>query len=184
MESIRSEIRSVGRSWGWMLAYGLLLVALGIFAMMHPVATGLAVGLILAISFLVAAAGALVAVFRDAGWQAKMVDILFAILAIIAGALCLANPFSGATTLIWLIGIMFLVVGGFEIFSGLKAGGDKIWLILMGILDMFIGFWAAFMMGPAAALVSLAVLVGISFIFRGVLLSTIAFRLRGLTTKT
>lgn len=179
MESMGAAIRAAERNWGWMLAYGVLLILLGIFAAMHPVATGLAVGIILAISFIVAGILALIAAFRDGGWQAKTVDIVFGILAVLAGVICIVNPFNGATSVIWAIGIMFLVMGAYEFVSGLRATSEKTWLILMGIVDMVIGFWAAFMLGPMAALFSLAVLVGISFIFRGVMLSSLAWQLRG-----
>ena len=180
METMRSAVRRAGRNWGWVLLYGLLLIVTGFFAMVDPVATGLAVGIILAISFFVGGVGALIAAFRDAGWQAKTVDVLFGIMSLLAGVICLVNPFGGATTLVWVIGILFLISGGYEIAAGFKADSEKAWLILLGILDLFIGLYATFLMPPDTALVVLATLVGIGFLFRGLLISTLAFRLRGL----
>lgn len=172
--------KRAGRNWGWILAYGILLVVIGIFAMMNPLATGLAIGLMLAISFLIGGAGSLVAAFRDAGWQSKMVDILFGILSLVVGILCLSNPFGGAISIVWVIGILFIVSGLFEFAAGLRADQEKVWLILLGLCDMLIGFWAAFLLGPGAALVALATLVGIGFLFRGVVLSILAFQVRAL----
>lgn len=169
-----------GRNWGWMLAYGILLVAVGIFAMVHPLATGLAIGVMLAISFLFAGVGALVAAVRDAGWQAKMVDLLYGVLALLAAFVCFANPFGGAVSLVWVIGILFLIMGGYELVAGFRTSHEKIWLILLGVVDILIGYWAAFSMPPDAALVALATLVGISFLLRGVFVALLALRLRGL----
>ena len=181
MTSIEAAMERIGRNWGWILAYGILLVVTGIFAMLNPMATGLAVGLILAVSFFAGGAVSLAAAFRDAGWQSKAVDIVFGILALLAGLICLANPFGGAISIVWVIGVLFLVSGGFEFIAGLRAKHEKFWLILLGICDMLIGFWAVFLMGPGAALVTLATLVGIGFVFRGTLLSVFAFQVRELT---
>lgn len=181
METIQSAIRGVGRNWGWMLIYGIVLIVFGIFALMHPLATGLAVGIMLGISFLFGGVGSLFAAFNDAGWQAKTVDILFGAMSLFAAFVCIANPFSGAVSIVWLIGILFLVMGGFEFVTGFKTDGERIWLILLGVVDMLIGFWAAFLMPPGAALLSLAALVGIAFIFRGAVATMLAFKVRGLT---
>lgn len=168
----------IGRNWGWMLAYGIVLVLAGIFAMWHPIATGLAVGVMLAVSFMLGGVAALVAAFRDAGWLAKTVDVVFGLLMLFAAFVCLVNPFGGAVSVVWLIGILFMISGGYELVAGFRSAHEKVWLILLGILDLGIGLWMAFMMSPGAALVALAVLIGASFIFRGVLVSALAFQLR------
>ncbi len=180
MTTTETASRQMGRNWGWILAYGIMLAITGVFALMNPMATGLAVGLILAISFFIGGAGALAAAFRDAGWKSKAVDIVFGILSLLVGLICLANPFGGAISIVWVIGVFFLVSGGFEFVAGLRADHEKFWLILLGICDMLIGFWAAFLMGPGAALVTLAILVGIGFLFRGAVLSVFAFQVREL----
>ena len=171
----------VGRNWVWMLAYGILLVVAGFFAMWHPLATGLAMGVILAVSFAFSGAGSLIAAFRDAGWQAKTVDVLFGILMLFAAFVCLVNPFGGAVSIVWVIGVIFLITGVYEFVAGFRAGREKVWLILLGVVDMLLGFWATFMMPPDAALVALAAMVGLVFVFRGAMLSAFAFRLRDLT---
>lgn len=180
MNTIASDLKQVGRNWSWMLAYGILLVVLGIFAMTHPLAMSYGVGIILSVSFLFSAGGALIAAFRDAGWQAKTVDVLFGVLSLLAAIIFFVNPFSGALTVIWVIGVMFLIMGGFEFVAGFRSNSDRVWLIMLGVVDMLIGFWATFFMPPTAALVALATLVGLAFMFRGILLAILAFKTRGL----
>ncbi len=80
----------------------------------------------------------------------------------------------------WVIGIMFIVMGVFELVGAFQVDTDRVWLILLAILDIVIGYWAAFRMGPGDALLALAGLVGIAFLFRGVLMSVLAFRVKGL----
>lgn len=181
MNANQAGPRVLGRNWGWILAYGVLLIVLGFFAMFHPLATGMAMGLILGISFLFAGVGALFAAFRDAGWQGKLVDVLFGVLALFAAFICVANPFSGAVSIVWVIGIIFLVTGGYELIAGFRADHDKVWLIVLGLVDLVLGLWATFFMPADAALVALAALVGIVFVFRGGLLTALALQLRGIS---
>ena len=183
MDNPATGVRRFGRNWGWMLAYGVLLVIVGVIAIWNPLATGLAVGLLLSISFFVAGAGSIFAAFSDAGWQAKTVDVLYGVLALVAGFLCLLNPFGGALSVVLVIGVILLIAGAFEIVSGFRAAHDKVWLILLGVADLLIGGYTVFFMGPGAALLALATIVGLSFLFRGVLLSVLAFNVRGLSKR-
>ena len=180
MEAVESSVRHAERNWGWTLAYGVLLVVIGVFALMDPLATGFAVGIILSISFLFSGVAAFIAAFRDAGWRAKTVDVLFGLLSLLAAFICFFNPFGGAVSLIWVIGVLFLVMGGYELVAGFRAVHDKGWLILLGVVDLLLGFWAVFFMPADAALVALTALVGMAFIVRGVMLGMLAFKLRGM----
>ncbi|MDE2435659.1 MAG: DUF308 domain-containing protein [Sphingomonadales bacterium] len=172
---------AAGRSWGWMLVYGILLIVVGFFAMFHPLVTGLAMGTILGVSFLFGGIGSLIAAFKDGAWQNKLVDVLFGLLALLAAFICIANPFSGAVSIVWAIGVMFLISGGYELVAGFRTDNEKVWLILLGIVDLLLGFWATFIMPGDAALVALAALVGMVFVFRGGLLVALSTRLRGLS---
>lgn len=180
MSANANAFSAVGRNWGWVLAYGVLLIIAGFIAMANPIATGLAVGVILGISFTFSGVASLFAAFADAGWRAKTVDILFGLLALFAAFVCLANPFSGAVSVVWVIGFMFLIAGAYEIVAGFQADQDKIWLILLGAVDLALGVWVTVFMGAGVALVALATLVGFGFLFRGALISALAFKLRGL----
>lgn len=163
-----------------MLAYGVLLVLIGFFALAHPFATALAAGLLLGTSLAFGGAASLIAAFRDAGWRAKTVDLLFGVLILIAAFICLADPFSGAISLAWVIGIIFLITGFYELAAAFRIGSNRISLILLGVVDIALGLWMTIFMGPGAALIALAGVVGIAFVFRGVLLSVAALKLRGL----
>lgn len=183
MNTVHSAIRSIKRRWGWMLAFGVLLVLTGIFAIMDPLATGLAVSAILFASFLIAGIGSLVAAFQDGGWQAKTVDIVFGVLALLTAFLCISNPFGSAISVVWVAGIFFIVNGIAELANGFRADSDKGLMILLGVVDLLLGIYVAFVMGPLAALATLAFMVGIGFIARGILVSMLAFKVRSVTSK-
>lgn len=178
MTDLGNGLATARRNWGWMLTYGILLIFFGIFLMMHPVITSMSIGVLLGLSFAFAGIGSLVAAFRDAGWQAKLVDVLFGVLALFAAFVVLVNPFGGAFSLVWFAGIMFMVIGLFEIVNAFRVTADKFFLFILGVFDIFIGGYIAFTMGAGAALITLALWVGLGFIFRGVIVSMLAFKLR------
>lgn len=175
-----STAHGAKRNWLWILIYGLFLISVGLFALMHPAATGLAIGIMLAASFLLGGVGALAAAFMDAGWQSKLLDLLYGVMCLVAGFICFVNPLGGAISLAVIIGIFFLVAGGFEFVIGFKTGDEKVPLIVLGMIDMLIGFWMVFLMGPGDQLIAIATLLGLGFIFRGVVISALAFKVRSL----
>ena len=180
MDSVKAGIKRAGGKWGWMLAAGLVLILIGIFATTNPVATGLAVGVILASTFAIGGCVSLIAAFKDTGWQAKTVDVLFGLFALIASFICLVNPFGSAVSLIWVGGVFFIANGVVEIVSALRRGPNRVMLGILGVIDILLGIYIAFYVGPLSALVVLAFFVGVGFIVRGVMLSVLAFRVRGL----
>lgn len=169
---------SSDRSWGWTLAYGVLLIVAGAFAFVHPLATGWTVGLLLSLVMIVSGAASFGAAFTDTGWGAKIVDILFGVLSIAAAVICLTVPVQGAISAAWVIGVFFLIGGGVEFVMGFKTDEERWSLVLLGMCDMLIGFWAVFLMGPGAALIAMAALVGFGLMFRGAVISAFAFAVR------
>ena len=183
MTSIEDGVSTVRRAWGWMLAYGILLIVVGWFAAFHPIATNLAVGVMLGVAMVFVGVASIIAAFRDFGWQSKLVDVLFGFLALLGAFLFLAMPVLSATGLVWAAGIFFIVNGGFELYNGFKSSEDRVFLIVMGIIDLALGIYISTFMPLGAQIVTLALFVGFGFIFRGVILSVLAFKVRGLTAK-
>ena len=108
--------RVMRRSWGWILAHGILLIAIGALAMFNPIPTNFAVGVLFGILLLIVGVASFIAGFRDFGWQTKVVDFLFGLLALIGAFVCLAMPVLSAASLVWAAGIFFIVIGVFELY--------------------------------------------------------------------
>ncbi|MCA0211469.1 MAG: DUF308 domain-containing protein [Proteobacteria bacterium] len=183
MDSVQNSGAKARRAWGWMLAYGILLILAGWFAAFNPIATSVAVGIMLGIALLFAGIASIIAAFREFGWQAKLVDVLFGALALGGAFLVLAMPVLSATSLVWAVGIFFIVNGAFELINGFKASEDKVWLILMGVIDLALGIYISTFMPVGAQIVTLAWFVGLGFIIRGIILSLLAVRVRGLINQ-
>ena len=157
---------------------GLLLLA-GCVALLHPLATSLATGLLLGGSLIAGGAFAALAGLTDLRGRGGWLYLVLGLLAVAAGLVVMFNPFAGALSLVWAIGAWLVVGGILELFGGLSARRGKLWLILFGLVDIMIGVVLMFA-DPFSALFFLAVAVGLSFVLRGVGLILYALALRRL----
>lgn len=163
--------------WGWVLAYGVIVLLIGLLALLNPIATGMATGILVGVLLIVYGVLALIAGFSSLSHRSRWIELLLGVLGILAGAVTIFHPFAGALSLVMLIGAWLLVSGIFEIVSGFTIAHDRIWRVILGILDVILGGILLFS-SPATGLVFLALCVGISFLFRGVFLVMLAFGLR------
>lgn len=163
--------------WGWILAYGVLLVLVGLLALLSPLATGLAVGVLMAIVLVLGGVAALAAGLSRRGWHSHWLDIVVGLLCLVFGALILWQPFVGALSLVWAIGVWLALLGIIELAAASRSRHHRGRLILLGIVDVVLGAWL-FLSSPATALIALSVLVGLSFVIRGLILASWAFTRR------
>ncbi|PBN42267.1 HdeD family acid-resistance protein [Sphingobium sp. D43FB] len=165
--------------WGWILAYGLIVIVIGLFALINPLATGLATGILLGVMLVVYGVAAMAAGLSSLASRARWIELLLGLLGVLVGVVTIFNPFAGALSLVLLIGAWLLVSGIFQIVSAVRVAHDRLWRLLLGAVDVVLGGLLLFS-GPGTGLVFLAVVVGVSFLFRGVFLIVLALGLRKL----
>lgn len=164
-------------SWDWVLAYGLLVILIGVFALLNPIATGFATGVFLAVALLIYGILAIAAGLSSLSRRARWIEILLGVLSLVAAAITFFNPFAGALTLVALIGAWLLIIGVFEIVGAFQSAHDRGWRLLLGVLDTVLGGLLLFS-DPATGLAFLALAVGLSFLLRGTFLIILAMGLR------
>lgn len=163
--------------WGWVLAYGVLVILIGILALLNPAATGFATGVFLGMALLTYGILALAAGLSPLSLRGRWIEILLGILSVLAAVITFFDPFSGALTLVALIGAWLFIIGVFEIIGAFRSVHDRIWRLLLGALDAVLGGVLLFS-NPATGLAFLALAVGLSFLFRGTFLVLLALSLR------
>lgn len=100
---------------------------------------------------------------------------LIGVLSIVGGFLALANPFGASVAATVIAGWTFIIVGILElvgIFSD-KSMSGKIWVALLGILAIWVGF--AILNNPLQGMVLLTTVVAFSFLALGVFKAVLAF---------
>jgi uncharacterized membrane protein HdeD (DUF308 family) len=113
------------------------------------------------------------------GW--KIVHVLFGILCLIAGVVALIHPYDTFATLAALIGVILVFKGVFDIVIAFATKDDiHIWWLqlVVGIIEVLLGFWASGNFGRSAAL--LVIWVAAACLARGITEIILAFKLHGL----
>lgn len=166
-----------GGGWGWILAYGIAVLLIGVLALANPIATGFATGVLIAFVLIAYGVFAIATSFSSLKGRARWIELLLGLLALAAGLATLFLPVVGALWLVWSIGAWLLVSGVLEVVSAVRFRTDRGWRLFLGVVDVLIGLWLL-MAGPVTGLAFLAVLVGLSFLLRGVFLILLALALR------
>ena len=150
-------IHRIRSSWGWFLASGIILVALGVVCIAGEVVTTFATILVLGWLLLFSAIVALVHAFQIHTWQGFFMFLFSALLRGFTGFALIRYPLAGAVALTLVLASFFIVAGlsraigatvmkfprwGWTVFSGVVA-------VVLGIMLMsqlpvssvwFIGF--------------------------------------------
>ncbi|MPS67055.1 MAG: HdeD family acid-resistance protein [Novosphingobium sp.] len=174
---VSSLKQASGKAWGWVLAYGVLLMLIALLVVSRPLVAGVATGLLVGVVLVIYGIAAIASGWTSLSQRARWVEILLGLLALIAGVFALVNPVAGALSLVWAIGAWLLVSGGFQIAFALKARHDKGWRLFLGVLDVLLGFVLLFS-SPGIGLAFLAIIIMVSLVVRGVFLIMLALALR------
>ncbi len=168
----------IAKSWGWLLALGIVSLLFGVAALGWPHETLLAMSILFALQLIIAGllrfAGAL-AVPRDSGWLRAMMATQ-ALIAFFAGVFLLRHPVLSTIVLALVLGVYWMVHGILELFD---AVGDadlqgRNWMILGGILSFIAGGIVFF--APHISLLVLTWTIGIWLVVYSGILIAMAFQ--------
>ncbi len=161
----------------WLLIVeGVLAIAIGFFFLMQPAKSLMAIGILLAVFWLIHGLNTLVSlIWNRESWGWKVV---IGGLGVIVGVSILAAPLAGAAALsvalVILLGAYGLIAGIVEIYMGIdRREAGK---IVVGALTFIFGF--VFMLYPVIGIAFIPWILGIASIVGGILSLWLAFALR------
>jgi uncharacterized membrane protein HdeD (DUF308 family) len=170
-----AELEAVGRAWWVALLLGLITIAVGVLALAYPKETLGTIAIIFGVYLLLAALISLVLAFGDSE-RSRGALLLGAAVAAIAGLLVIRHP-GGTVQLVALaFGIYLVVMGILRLFAAVYAVSGRGWLILWGLIDAAAGI--LIVSWPQFGVTTLAVVLGIVLLVRGVVVCLLAFALR------
>ncbi len=178
----RDILRIVGKSWGWVLFFGVVTLILGVLVVLKPKDTIYAFAILLGIWLFVAGLFRMVTAIADSedtGGSRWLMAVL-GLLSVIVGILFLRHTEETVTTLAFLIGLFWVIGGLIEFFVAYTDAGSPArgWRIGMGLLAIAAGIVT--LVVPHLTLTTLAVIMGIWLIVYGVLEIALSFQLRHL----
>ena len=176
----------LGRAWGWIVAYGVVSVLVGIIALVWPGATLVAIAIIFAIQLLVAAAYQFVFAFAvpaESGWLRALV-VLVAIVSFAAALYLLGHAGLTLVLLAVLLGAYWIAAGVIELVVGIEHPElqGRGWMIISGVLSILAG--GVVVLFPGTSLVFLTYVLGFWLILFGIGLAVRGWTLRSVARTT
>ncbi|MGP0110407.1 MAG: HdeD family acid-resistance protein [Acidimicrobiales bacterium] len=175
-------LRLVGRSWGWVLFFGLVTLGIGVLVVLRPKDTIYFVAIVIGIWLFVAGLFRIVMAIaddEDSGGTRWLMAVL-GLFSVIIGVFFLRRTEETVTTLAFLLGLFWIVGGIIEFFSAYSDHGSpaRTWRIVMGVLAFAAG--VVTLVVPHITLATLAVIMGIWLIIYGLLEIALSLQLRRL----
>jgi uncharacterized membrane protein HdeD (DUF308 family) len=154
-------------NWGWFLAFGIILMLLGIAAVVRAVTATVASMVFFGWLLLFSGIIEFVHAFMVGKWAGFFLHILVALLFGITGALMVFRPVISAEAVTFVMSVFFLVAGLYQLFASmwthLPGWG---WQAANGALSAIMGV-LLLMQWPASGLWVVGLFVGIDLIFYG-----------------
>ncbi len=159
----------LNKRWGWFVGFGVVLIALGIFAVGAAVLTTLLSVMFLGVILIIS--GAVIVINALRTWQdgagSFALSLVLGILYLIAGILLIKHPASVAMSITLLLAIFYMVVGFFRILGALSLRVPRWgWGFFSGAITLILGIlilahW------PASGLFVIGLFIGIDLILYG-----------------
>ena len=154
-------------NWGWLLAFGIVLVVLGIACVVRSFSATVASMMFFGWMLLFAGIAEFVDAFMVGHWSGFFMHLLAAILFIVTGFLLLIRPVISAEVATFMMSLFFLVGGLYEFIAALwshVAGWG--WQAFDGVIATIMGI-LLLMQWPLSGLWEIGLFVGIDLIFAG-----------------
>jgi uncharacterized membrane protein HdeD (DUF308 family) len=163
---LHTRLRASSRELFWL---GLGMTIVGIIAIGFPIVSTLATALFVGWMFLLAGVFLFVGSFTIHGTGPFFGAMLMALLMLAAGVFLLFNPLAGAIALTIVLGVLFLVQGGFELALAFEMRPHRgwVWMLLSGAASVILALVIAAGL-PGISLIALGILLGINFLSTGV----------------
>ncbi len=147
---------------------GYVLIALGVLAIAFPLVFSIAAKALLGWIFLLTGAALLYHAFQAKGWQSAIWSGLIAVMHIALGVYLGFFALTGLVGLTALMGVMFLIQGGFELVMAKQHRPQKGWgwLGFNGAITLILGVMLLAGL-PGTALWAIGLFLGLNFLTSG-----------------
>jgi uncharacterized membrane protein HdeD (DUF308 family) len=166
----RAITTALGTHWRLFLFQGVVMIALGVFAIGAPVAATIVIDIYIGWLLLISGGVGLVAMFSAHDVPAFVWSLITAALSVAIGILLILKPLEGALSLTLVLTAFFVAEGVFQTAASIgyrhMMGGSWIWMLVSGLSDLVLA--AIIIAGwPGTAVWALGLLVGINLLTSG-----------------
>jgi uncharacterized membrane protein HdeD (DUF308 family) len=163
-------LRSIAReSVGWTIAFGVLLIIIGLFALMAPLIAGVAVTVMIGWLLILGGGAHLVLAWHLRRAGGLLWELLVGLAYIVMGIFLLAHPLAGLVALTAFLGCYLLIKGIFELIMWfrLRHVHGIGWVLFDAIISLLLSV-LIWMHLPNSAIWVIGTLVGFGILFSGI----------------
>lgn len=176
-------MREARLHWGWFVAFGVLTIAAGAFALAYVGVATVASIAVIAISAIFAGVFEIVLGFGAKTWGKMFLVIALGALYVVAGLFMWNNPLLASALITLMLGVAFIVSGLMRVFLAFDAltRPARWMLVLSGVVTLGLGalvlaWW------PGSSIVLLGALLGVDLVTTGAGWLSLGLALRRATT--
>jgi uncharacterized membrane protein HdeD (DUF308 family) len=183
MPLLLEGLQGVVSRWRWILAWGILMIVLGLVALATPFTVSLGTTLFVGWMILLGGIIELGTTFSARGWQGVLFYLLVGILDILFGLLVISRPIEALGMFTLFFAAMLFVAGVFRACLAVFTHAPNWWVsLLSGIVSILCGVMIA-AEWPESAIWVVGTFVGVSLVMRGVSTTSLAWGLRKLDQR-
>lgn len=156
------------------VAIGILLAVLGIFAIMSPMFTGIAVTVLVGVLLVAAGIVEIIFAFKSDSFGKGILKFIFGGLSILVGIIMFTTPMESMAFLIIVLIVYFMASGALGIFLSfnLKPEEGWVWMLLSGVVSILFGIFVI-MNWPASGVWVIGLYIGLRILMHGFLFITL-----------
>jgi uncharacterized membrane protein HdeD (DUF308 family) len=167
VEARAAVVRELGKAWGWILAWGVLLVVAGAIGLGYEFAVSIVTTIFVGGLLVVYGVMEVFHAFRLKRWGGFLLFLLGGLLSFVAGVLIWTRPLASLGVLTLLAASYFLVLGAFRALGAVSSRHPGWgWGLFNGAVSVLLGIliWRGW---PASSLWVIGLFVSIDMIFQG-----------------
>ncbi|HEY5144814.1 MAG TPA: HdeD family acid-resistance protein [Solirubrobacteraceae bacterium] len=172
------ELKAFRSLWWLFLLFGLLTLAAGIIVLVWPSISLQAIAVIIGIFLLIDGVFELIASIAGRGEQGRGLVAVLGVISIIAGLILIKKPFGALTAFVVVVGIWFVISGVIRFVGAFAESENRGTNIAVGLLDVAAGIIV--LVWPHVGLATLAIIIGIVLIVRGIAFTAAGWQIRKL----
>lgn len=177
-DRIAADLQRVMWAWSLLLVVGLLSVAVGVIILAKP-------GISLATLAVIAGIFLLIDGVLELCWalvrhgESRALPALVGVVSAVAGVILIRHPTKAVVAIALVLGLWLIIVGAIRLIRAIDQPKRRGWVVINGIVELLGGI--VIVSSPHIGVATLALLVGIALIVRGLALSVVAWALHRAT---
>lgn len=166
--NLGAAIERLRGRWGAIVAFGVLLMALGFASLVFAFASTIAMVTLNGVFFIIAGAAEIGVGMHAQGWGRFFLWVIGGIINMVFGILCILNPVFGSLALTLVLGAALIAAGVVRFYLAFQLpGGPMRTMVFVGASVTFFLGLIILMNWPVSSLYVLGTLLGVELLFHG-----------------